>query len=229
MTQDKDYAAIRGCSAEMLVALKFAEQGYIASFPLRTCGYDLVVDDGVEVRRVQVKQAYFQKARKKPGGGGDRACWLVALDYKGKTREGTKRRRRPGSEFNVLAVVCRPDLIYVIPSAVLVNGRQDGMLPGRLQIKEPMNGGRKDAVEAGERWMPFCNNFALTPAPPPVAKPAERQASPRDVPTDPRRGCRRCGHPLASHQPNCGIMGCVCPKFMPMIGQMMPVATAEEF
>jgi len=62
-------SAIRGCAAEMLVALKFTNEGYIASFPLRPCGYDLVVDTGGELFRVQVKQAQWEKARTaRPGG-----------------------------------------------------------------------------------------------------------------------------------------------------------------
>ncbi len=147
----------------MLVALKFTQEGYISSFPLSPCGYDLVVDTGVEMFRVQVKQAQWEKARKaRPGkSGADRAGWFVDLKKKQKVEGKVKSLARPVNHFDVLVVVCEPETVYVIPETLLrVN---DATLLGQVKIRpelpETNKGGRQSSVL---RWQPYLNQFRLT-------------------------------------------------------------------
>lgn len=52
-----------GQQAELLVAARFAQHGFIVSKPwLTQCAYDLVVDGGGTLRTVQVKRATWSKS-----------------------------------------------------------------------------------------------------------------------------------------------------------------------
>lgn len=59
---------LQGCHAEYSVALKFMELGYIVSKPMiDSCRYDLLVDTGSRIVKIQVKSkkpnAYTQENR----------------------------------------------------------------------------------------------------------------------------------------------------------------------
>lgn len=155
-----NYTVTKGFHSELLVALRFIEQGYVPAFPLRPLAYDFIVDTGRQLVRVQAKQAVLLAARRRPKGGGDRARWGIRLIYKrGKENIRVRRERQ---EFDILAVVCRPDRIYVIPTSALPDHDGTGrFLPRHLEIKDELLNHRADIRKASARWLPYLNQFDL--------------------------------------------------------------------
>lgn len=147
-------------SAEMLVAHAFAQQGYTVAIPLVQCSYDLLVDSGSAIWRVQVKLARFKRARIRPRGKGSRAHYAVDL-YRGSPRRTTFIGV---TEFDILCAVCERDRIYVIPTTALVSVTDPARLVGHIEIKFELKVDRterEDARVAVERWMPYLNAFPL--------------------------------------------------------------------
>jgi PD-(D/E)XK endonuclease len=117
----------RGTQAELLVAYRFLEAGLPVSWPLLPCAYDLVVDTGERLVRVQVKQAHqAQTPTGMPGhwrvrltkrrtDGADRAIAVTAVDY--------------------LCVICGgPEEILVIPAAACASQQDGRWLRAQLQV-----------------------------------------------------------------------------------------------
>lgn len=157
-----DIAPLPWASCELLVAFKFAEQGYAISVPLVPQSYDLVVDareDPPRLVRVQVKKAKWKPQRSRPRGLGDRAGWRVILTRWAKGR--TEKHRLHTREFDYLVAVCDPTRIYVIPVDALKRPDDSGELLMHVEFKPPLDGGRKDSVEAGARWTAYLNQFQL--------------------------------------------------------------------
>jgi len=150
-------ARARWFSAEMLVAARFAAQGYVVGTPLTLCGYDLLVDTGQAIWRVQVKHAGFKEARMRPKGRGASARYAVGL----------LRHRAAGKsflachEFDLLCAVCAADRIYVIPVGCLVSRTDASRLVGHLEFKVG-DSFRKDHSAARTRWEPYLNAFTLS-------------------------------------------------------------------
>lgn len=128
-----------GAAAELLVAYRFLLAGCPPSWPLLPLSYDLIVDTGEALRRVQVKQAHsigtgliwgVRLTKRHPAG--DRSCPVNALDY--------------------VCVVCKPNHIYVIPAPMLTGATDPTQLVARLQI-----------YETGTRFAAYLNAFAIGP------------------------------------------------------------------
>lgn len=93
-----------GSLAELIVAYRFLELSRRPAWPLTVCGYDLLIDGGDAVFRVQVKQA-----ANKEGSG-----WHVVLTSKSIKKEGWS------TKFDYLCAVVDPENIYVIPRAAIL-------------------------------------------------------------------------------------------------------------
>lgn len=123
-----------GAAAEVLVAYRFVEAGRRPAWPLVTGPYDLLVDAGDAVWRVQVKQA--NQDQDKPNR------WRVTLQ---------KRKGPPlVTEFDYLTVVIDPERIYVIPVSSLTCAHDPMRCIAAVDI------GTVDG-----RFMPYLNNFGL--------------------------------------------------------------------
>jgi hypothetical protein len=147
-------------SAEMLVAYQFTLEDYKVSVPLSPCEYDLVIDTGQRLIKIQVKKAAFRKQRTRPQGLGDRDHWSVDLT-KRKGRGNAKYHKRINTdEFDYLAAVCNGSSVYIIPKEKLVS-EQPGLMLKLIHIKEPLASGRADSIKAGERWQEYRNNFKV--------------------------------------------------------------------
>lgn len=122
----------RGALAELLVAYRFTEVGRLVSWPMVPCSYDLVVDGGDRLYRVQVKQA----ARIDERGSGKHfkaAHWAVRLTKRNQ-QTGQIDTPREASAIDILCVVATPAEIYVIPTAACCSPVDARFLNARLQI-----------------------------------------------------------------------------------------------
>jgi hypothetical protein len=93
--------AQKGELALLRVMQRAVEKGWVASRPTRDCRYDLILDDGASLHRVQVKYAGRQAVH---------CQGAVSLDF---TKGGT--RDRPYLETEIDAV-----LVYVGPADVVI-------------------------------------------------------------------------------------------------------------
>lgn len=121
-----------GDLAQLLVAFRFLEAGRPPAWPLTVQAYDLLVDAGDAIFRVQVKKATQVD-------GPDN--WAVVLQ---------KRNPIPSNAFDYLAVWCDYDRSYVIPAGAICNVADPTTLVARVQI----------AVQ-GQRFVPYLNRFNI--------------------------------------------------------------------
>lgn len=128
-----------GAASELLVAYRFMEAGRLVSWPLIPTSYDLLVDCGDVIQRVQVKTGQDRNATgvyhvhlTKRRAKGDRPIYLASVDY--------------------ICVVCAANHVYVIPAIVLQSPTDPAVLCKRLQIYTK--------VEA-ERFHRYRNAFAI--------------------------------------------------------------------
>lgn len=138
----------RGGLAELLVAYRFLEAGRVPARPIVPRSYDLLVDAGSAIYRVQVKQAHESLKG-----------WTVALTSRrvGKTDLSTSC---VGCEY--LAIICTPDRIYIIPTAACVPAHAPDRMFARLTIY---------TGPTATRFAPYLNNFNVGTGrmpPPPV-------------------------------------------------------------
>lgn len=113
----------RGTLAELLVAYRFFEAGRLVSWPLTPCAYDLVVDSGDRLWRVQVKQA-FRSA--------DRNAWTVRL-----TKRNTKGDKVVAcQDLDLVVVVTTADVAYVIPVPACASPTDGRYLNARIEVSE---------------------------------------------------------------------------------------------
>lgn len=155
--------ALNWFSSEMLVAYQFCKVGYTFGVPLTPCPYDLLIDTGRRVERIQVKRARFEGQRKRLQGLGDRDHWAVELEGRKSNGNGPKIHiQKDRSAYDYLAAVCQEDLVYIIPVARLLLPTDPTKLLRMIQIKPPVDAdGRDDSRIAGLRWEPFKNKFTL--------------------------------------------------------------------
>ncbi|HXU02813.1 MAG TPA: group I intron-associated PD-(D/E)XK endonuclease [Polyangia bacterium] len=149
-----------GSSAELLVGSRLLHMGYVVAMPLmQTPRYDLIVDVGGRLLKVQVKWAQRIAARQRAHGKGDRAHYMVSL-IRVKRRGSKTRVAYTTQDFDVLAVVCQWELIYFVPVGQLV--REGDRLCRQVRIKDPEDvSARLDARAAVARWEPFRNVLRL--------------------------------------------------------------------
>lgn len=145
-------------SSEMLTAHRFAKEGYNISLPFVPTRYDLIVDTGEKLYRIQVKRAHFREQRNRPNGRGERECYAVVLD-----RHLSSGHKRLGvDEFDFVSVVCTDMEMYLIPIAELHSLRGDGKTLKSVRIKFPENcPDRNDARKAAQRWEKYRNNYRI--------------------------------------------------------------------
>lgn len=124
-----------GAAYELLVAYRFMSAGRVPSWPLVPMAYDLLLDCGDSLQRIQVKAAprrkdcyhcHLTKRRK----GGDSPIHIASVDY--------------------ICIVCEVNQIYVIPSVALRSPTDPAILCKRLQI-----------YPTGERLKGYLNAFAI--------------------------------------------------------------------
>lgn len=138
-------------AAELLVAYYLADAGFCVSFPMIPAPYDLIADDGNGLVRIQVKRAVLKPQRVAKQGKRDRPRYVVDL-------AGSKALRFV-RDFDWLCVVTGKDDVYVIPVSYAESPVVPGKLVGTLVIKPEASNGRKDSLEAGQRWENFKNNW----------------------------------------------------------------------
>lgn len=124
---------MKGSSAELLVAYRFIAAGRRVSWPLVVCGYDLVVDSGDALFRIQVKSAaetmsgrYVRLQKTNPANG---------IRYAGR--------------YDYLCAVASPNEIYVIPAGTLFSVQGDHRFVASINIGK------------ASRFVPFLNQFNL--------------------------------------------------------------------
>jgi len=114
----------RGVSSELSAASYFVERGCVVSMPVSGRGrYDLIVDDGDGLRRVQVKTAY---ATALPAehiaayGDADRLRYTVHCIVSGDIAGRGIETRYNSGDFDLLAAVeLDSRALYVIPIGLL--------------------------------------------------------------------------------------------------------------
>jgi hypothetical protein len=95
----------RGNLSESKVLTKYIEAGFVVSVPFGGCApYDLIVDTGARLLKVQVKTGRLRKG-----------CVLFAAQ-RINGHHSTKRYKYHENEFDVFAVYCPDnDQVYVLP------------------------------------------------------------------------------------------------------------------
>lgn len=153
----------RWVSSEMMVACRFAQAGYIIAWPTSPRPYDLIVDTGHRLHRIQVKNGRATERRKTETGWRDRAGYAIELDRNrsAKAKRGNRDWRIPAKEFDFLAVAC-PNGVYVIPINMLLSPEDSSVLVRYINIKprDPANT-RADADASARRWESLLDNFKL--------------------------------------------------------------------
>ena len=145
----------RWIAGEMGVALGFAKMGYGISTPFAPLPYDLVVDTGQDLFRVQVKTAQLIHTSK--WSSRDRPFYSFDMS---RQRSG-KTERFSSEEFDVFCAVC-DESTYVIPTLQIISPTYRNMLLRQIHIKPVLPElTRLDSIDAGLRWEPFRNNFDL--------------------------------------------------------------------
>ena len=127
-----------GGASELLVAYRFMVAGRVPSWPLIPCAYDLIIDCGNVLQRVQVKTGHAVdsgnvwrvRLTKRNGVKGDQPAFVAAVDY--------------------VVVLCDPNTIYVIPSMALRSPSNPETLVPQLQI-----------YRGNERFQNCLNHFAI--------------------------------------------------------------------
>lgn len=122
-----------GDLAQLLTAYRFLEAGRLPAWPLTVCAYDLLIDGGDGIFRVQVKKG-SQVAE-----GPD--TWRVHL---------TKKLPIPATAFDYLVIWCDANRSYVIPAVALQNTQNPAVLVAAVQL-----------YGKGERFAMYLNRFNL--------------------------------------------------------------------
>lgn len=155
MTYSDNDKRARWVAGEMTVALGFAKMGYGISIPFAPLPYDMVVDSGKDLFRVQVKTTTL--IHTSLHNTRDRPFYNIELTRKGKGGD----RRFTADEFDVLCVGCNEN-IYVIPTLHIMSPLDRKLLIRQIRIKPVLPElTRLDSIDAGLRWEPFRNNFDL--------------------------------------------------------------------
>lgn len=128
-----------GALAELLVGYRFLEAGRLIAWPIVPCAYDLIVDGGDRLYRVQVKQA-----RETLRGSGH---WWAHTQR----RRGANQPDRPlGIDLvDYLCFVTTADACFVIPVEACVSPVDARWVNKRIQIGP------------ASRYQVFLNRFAI--------------------------------------------------------------------
>ncbi len=146
-------------AAEMFAASEFAKRGYVISWPTVPTKYDLIVDNGTKLFKIQVKQGYIRPQRRKPAGKGDLPAYRIGLWRK--NRNDFEHKPFKVTEFDYLAAVCDGN-IYVIPVSLISSAEVPGCTVRMILIKPPSETTRADSLAAIKKWEACRNNFVLT-------------------------------------------------------------------
>ena len=104
----------KGNTGLSLAIAYYGSNGYTVSIPLNdTQDYDLIVDDGKQLQKVQVK---FTNNRPK----NKLSCYEVALKSCGGTK-GTTYKTVKDTNIDILFVVCGDCTMYEIPKQIIKN------------------------------------------------------------------------------------------------------------
>lgn len=126
-----------GAQAEVLSAYRFLEARRIVSWPIIPCAYDILVDGGDRIYRVQVKRAR--------GSDHTGTRWRVRL-----TKSNPKGDRpQPITDLDFLCIVCEPDTAFVIPVQACASPTDVRYLNARIEIGPQ------------SRYQVFKNRFAI--------------------------------------------------------------------
>lgn len=106
-----------GARAELLVASRLLEIGYIVSFPFfAKASYDLIADTGDRLVRVQVKTIYFGKT-------GSKKSWII--DFQKPKGTSCKMERYSEKDCDYIVGACpEKDSCYVFPIQSVIKKRQ---------------------------------------------------------------------------------------------------------
>lgn len=107
----------QGTVSELVAASHLTQKGYKVSLPIDGHGeYDLIVDNGEKLKRVQAKTIYWDKSKSRY------LISCVTSHIRGNSRRVNKKYN--GSEFDILCGVnIEHSKIYLIPSS-LIQGRR---------------------------------------------------------------------------------------------------------
>jgi hypothetical protein len=119
----------KGQVASLKVQLRANELGYIISIPTVESRYDLLIDDGSKIHRVQVK--YCDRRRKDNNGS-------VQLDLRKQCRGWGKRKPYTRDEIDVIvAYIAYVDKCYWLPAE-----KFDGVKSITLRLDAPNKMGK---------------------------------------------------------------------------------------
>src|ERR1051325_9239998 len=120
--RDNGNSSAKGNISESKVLAAFTEAGYTVLLPFGTgVAYDLVIDDGVNLSRVQMKTGRLRKG-----------CVLFAA-YSTNGSKGNQRRRDYKGKADLFAVYCPDnDKIYLVSV-------DEVSIEGRLRVHPPGN------------------------------------------------------------------------------------------
>jgi PD-(D/E)XK endonuclease len=122
LMRDDINSSAKGNVSESKVLTAFVQSGWQVLLPFGTgCRYDLAVDDGVNLVRVQVKTGRLRKG-----------CVIFAA-YSTNGSKGSSRRRNYKGKADLFAVYCPDnDKIYLVPV-------EKAAVEGRLRVHPPGN------------------------------------------------------------------------------------------
>jgi len=113
----------QGTVSELLIASYFVQKGYIVSKPINDFGeYDLVIDDGTRLIRVQSKTIYWDNSKNRY------LISCVTSHIRGNSRRTNKKYSE--SSFDLLVGIEKDsNSIYIIPSKEMSGRRSITVYP----------------------------------------------------------------------------------------------------
>lgn len=99
----------QGMIGESRAIYEYTKMGMIVSKPIMDCDYDLLVDDGLSIRKVQVKTT-TQSSRKT-------SCPICNLRVMGGNQSFTTEKKRNAEDWDILFVMSDDGNCWSIPSS----------------------------------------------------------------------------------------------------------------
>ena len=110
---NKDSARAQGDIGEARAIYEFTKMGYLISIPTSThCPYDLIIDDGQKLQRVQVKTSQYE--REFSATKSYEVCLATsAMTQENRNRKFAKTERT--QEYDLLFVLTGDGKVWIIP------------------------------------------------------------------------------------------------------------------
>lgn len=110
----------QGATSEAFAVAYYTAMGYKVSLPQQECRYDILVDTGMEILRVQVKSTSYKRPRSK--------AYTAQLCTSGGNRSGTgKISYITVDECDVVFIMADSGQFWELPSKLCENKRSIGL------------------------------------------------------------------------------------------------------